>query len=150
MPIDRDQLEEFTQAPLLAVLSTVNPNGTPQATPVWYEYDGEAFIITSFADRVKVRNIRHNHRVSLVVVDTVSYGEPLTVNGTATIIEKDTQEATQRLAIRYQGEELGRVSAAHLAGRPRVIIRIKPERVLYEVQRGVPVGPTATREDITG
>ena len=35
MAIDPDQLEEFTQAPLLAVLSTVNPNGTPQATPVW-------------------------------------------------------------------------------------------------------------------
>ena len=73
-----------------------------------------------------MRNICHNPAVSLMVVDTVSYGEPLTVNGTATIIEKGTQEATQRVAIRYQGEELGRVSAARLAGRPRAIIRIKP------------------------
>ena len=40
-PITADQLDELTREPLLAVLSTVNPDGTPQATPLWYHYDGE-------------------------------------------------------------------------------------------------------------
>ena len=150
MTMPQDDLKAFTRNPLLAILSTVNPNGTPQSTPVWYEYDGEAFIVTSFADRIKVRNIRRNPAVSLVVMDTVSYGEPLTVNGTAELIEEGAQEATLRGAIRYQGEELGKISAAHMAGRPRMIIRIKPARVLFDAGRGMPIGPTETREDITG
>ena len=145
-----EQLKAFTEKPLLAVLSTVSPDGTPQSTPVWYEFNGEAFLVTSFADRVKVRNIRRNPSVTLVVVDTVAYGEPLTVIGTAELVEDGAMDATLRSAIRYQGEELGKTSAAHMAGRPRVIIRITPRRILFDVGTGVPVGPTETREDITG
>lgn len=142
MPISQEQLMEVTSPPLLGILATVNPDGTPQATPIWYEYDGEAFIVTSFANRVKVRNLRLNPKVSLVIVDTVTYGEPLTVYGTAQIIERGAQQATLRCAIRYQGERLGRTSAAHMAGRPRVIIRITPERILYQGERVLAADPT--------
>ena len=150
MQLTPEELREIMELPMLGILATVNLDGSPQATPIWYDYDGQAFNVTSFANRVKVRNIRNNPRVSLIIVDTVNYGEPLTVNGTAKIIEEGAQAATQRMAIRYQGEKLGRVSAAHLAGKPRVIIRIKPKQVLYDVRRGRSVGSTATREDITG
>ena len=150
MALTPEQLEDITRPPLLAILSTVNPDGSPQATPVWYEFDGEAFLVTSFANRVKVRNLRHSPRASLVIVDTVTYGEPLIVSGTAEVIDEGAQEATLRCAIRYQGEEHGRVSAARMGGQPRVIIRITPERVLYEGERITLGGMTATCEDITG
>ena len=131
MPATPEQLEEVTKVPVLAILATVNPDGSPQATPVWYEYDGQAFIVTSFTYRVKVRNIRQNPRVSLVVVDTANNGQPLIVNGTAELIEDGAQDATQRLAIRYEGEERGRASAGRLAGQPRLIIRITPRRIIF-------------------
>ena len=140
-----EQLAAFTKNPLLAILSTVNLNGTPQSTPVWYEFDGEAFLVTSLEDRVKVRNIRRNPSVTLVVVDTVTSGEPLTVIDTAEIINNGAQEATLRGAIRYQGEGLGRTSSTHMAGRPRLIIRIAPTRILLGASGGVPVGSTETR-----
>ena len=98
---------------------------------LWYDYDGERFNVTCFTTRVKVRNIRRNPRVSLVVLDTVGYGEPLIVRGTAELVEEGAQEATLRLAIRYEGETEGRAAAARLADKPRVIIRIKPDRILY-------------------
>jgi len=150
MALTSEHLAQLTRRPLLAVLSTVNPDGSPQSTPVWYEFDSEAFVVTSFANRVKVRNLRRNPVASLVIVDTAGYGEPLTVGGSAEVIEEDAQEATLRGAIRYQGEERGRVSAAHMAGQPRVIIRITPERVLYEGEPIALMGRTITREDITG
>ena len=74
MPVTLEKLQEITGPTLLGVLATVNPDGTSQATPIWYDYDGQAFNVTSFANRVKVRNIRRNPSVSLVVVDTISYG----------------------------------------------------------------------------
>ena len=38
---DWDPLEvaRFAEQPLLAILSTVNRDGSPQSTPVWYMYD---------------------------------------------------------------------------------------------------------------
>ena len=132
MSISNEQLEQFTAKPLLGILATVNPDGSPQATPVWYSYDGRHFNTTAFTHRVKVRNIRANPRVSIVVVDTASYGEPLIVNGTAELVENGVAEATVTNAIRYSGEERGRASAADLtAAGPRVLIRITPERLIY-------------------
>ena len=40
MTISNKKLTELTKQPLLAIISTVNPDGSPQSTPVWYRYDG--------------------------------------------------------------------------------------------------------------
>ena len=129
-----DQLAEITGPPILGVLTTVNADGSPQATPIWYYYDGEHFNVTCYSHRVKARNIRRDPRVTLVVVDTVNYGDPLTISGAAELIYEGAAEATQRVAIRYEGEETGRESAARLnAGGQRVIIRITPERVRHGI-----------------
>ena len=130
MSLTKEQLSEITLPPVLGVLSTVNPDGSPQATPIWYRYDGEHFNVTAFENRVKVRNVRSDPRVSLVVVDTANNGPLLIVNGKAEIVEEGAPEETLRHAIRYDGEEKGRASAANLRGQPRVIIRINPERVI--------------------
>ncbi len=132
MAMTREELSEITRPPILGVLATVNPDGSPQATPIWYYYDGEHFNVTCYNHRVKARNIRRDPRVTLVVVDTANIGEPLIVNGTAELVEEGAAEATERVAIRYEGEEAGRVSAAGLnAAGPRLIIRITPDRIRY-------------------
>ena len=113
------------------MLATVNPDGSPQATPVWYDYDGEYFNTTAFAHRVKVRNIKRDPRVTLVIVDTANYNKELIVRGTAELVTEGVPEATLRNAVRYMGEERGNVEAAALtAGGPRVIIRVTPERII--------------------
>ena len=132
MTITREQLNELTDEPLLAVLATVNPSGTPQATPLWYHYDGECFVTTCFDHRVKVRNIRQNPSVVLVVVDSVNNGKGLIVRGRAEVVEVGAEEATVVNGVRYLGEERGREAAADLnAMGSRVAIRVRPERIIY-------------------
>jgi PPOX class probable F420-dependent enzyme len=127
-----DQLAEITEPPILGILTTVNADGSPQATPIWYYYDGEHFNVTCYGHRVKARNIRRDPRVTLVVVDTANYGDPLMVSGTAVLVEEGAAEATVRVAIRYEGDAAGRASAARLNARGhRVIIRIIPQRVRH-------------------
>ena len=53
----------------LANLGTVMPNGAPQVTPVWFDYDGKFFRVNSAKGRVKDRNMRRNPAVSLAIVD---------------------------------------------------------------------------------
>ncbi len=132
MPITEQELKRTTDEPLLAVLATVNPDGTPQATPLWYHYDGEAFVTTAFTSRVKVRNIKANPNVCLVIVDSANNGKGLIVWGQAGLVQDGVPEATLRNAVRYVGEERGPAAAADLTAEgPRVIIRITPERIIY-------------------
>jgi PPOX class probable F420-dependent enzyme len=46
-------------------LTTVDADGRPQSSPVWFWWDGEVFHMWSKPDTPKVRNIRGNPRVSL-------------------------------------------------------------------------------------
>ncbi len=133
MSITDEQLKKITDQPLLAVLATSNPDGTPQATPLWYHYDGEAFVTTSFAHRVKVRNIKQNSNVVMVIVDSANNGRGLIVRGKAELIGDDVADATLRNAIRYVGEETGKRAAADLTQEgPRYIIRVVPDRIIYD------------------
>ncbi len=132
MTITPEKLKELTDEPLLAVLATVNPSGTPQATPLWYHYDGKCFVTTCFAHRVKVRNIRKNPNVVLVVVDSVNNGKGLIIRGKAEIIEEGAEEATVVNGVRYLGDEQGKRAASDLNSMgSRVVLRIRPERILY-------------------
>jgi nitroimidazol reductase NimA-like FMN-containing flavoprotein (pyridoxamine 5'-phosphate oxidase superfamily) len=58
----------FLSQPLIARIATCNP-GTfqPHVVPVWYEWDGQAVWISSFRTTRKIREIRKNPRISLVV-----------------------------------------------------------------------------------
>ena len=134
---DWDPLEvaRFAEQPLLAILSTVNRDGSPQSTPVWYMYDDGRFKVTSRGDRVKVRNIRRDPRVSLVVIDTAANGDPLAVHGAAEVTETGGDEFTYTMARRYEGRRRGDREAERLIdlarslGQPRVTIEITPLRV---------------------
>ena len=132
---DAVEIARFAEQPLLAILSTVNRDGSPQATPVWYLYEDGLFKVGSRGDRVKVRNIRRDPRVSLVVIDTAANGEPLAVRGTAEVTETGAVDFTHQIACRYEGGRRGDREAEKLIGiardlgQPRVIIEITPHRV---------------------
>src|SRR5215468_12329926 len=50
-------------------LSTVRPDGTPHLVPTWFLWDGEALLIWSKPNAVKVRNLRANPRLMVAVGD---------------------------------------------------------------------------------
>ena len=124
---------EFTQKTYLAILATVYPSGGPQAFPVWYEYDGEYFTLTTEADAAKVRNVRRNPSVALCITDTSQQIKSLTVLGQAEVVldNAGAQDLHRRLSIRYLGPEEGEDWADSMAGEEMAIIRITPERHLW-------------------
>jgi PPOX class probable F420-dependent enzyme len=124
------KLTEFCQRPLLAILATVYRGGAPQALPVWYEFDGESFIVTSARERVKVKNILRDNRVTLCIIDTSKPGRGFIIRGTADVTEEGARETSRRLAVRYLGKELGNQRSASMADEQRVVIKITPERLV--------------------
>jgi PPOX class probable F420-dependent enzyme len=110
-----------------ASLATLMPDGSPQVTPVWCDYDGEHVLFNTASGRVKDKNLQREPRVSLAILDPDNPYRYLEVRGR--IVERTEQGAD---------EHINKLTKKYLdldkypyrgPGEIRVIYKIKPERV---------------------
>lgn len=105
----QEQMDEYLRLPMIGDLATVNPDGSPHVAPVWYRWDGEVVKVFTQKTAVKVRNIRHDARVSMSVAkQDAPYGYVI-VNGTAVISEDGIPDEVRAMAIHYKGEVEGEI-----------------------------------------
>ena len=52
-----------------AVLSTLMPDGSPQVTPVWFDYTNGLVRVNTAKGRTKARNLKQGARVAMAIVD---------------------------------------------------------------------------------
>jgi len=121
----------FLQELRFAVLATINQDGTPQLTTMWYllEDDG-TILMNSKVGRLKERNLRRDPRISICIEDDYNF---LTINGTTQLIDdpERTQHDIYRLSARYHGEEKARRQMQEqFSKETRVSLLLKPERVI--------------------
>jgi hypothetical protein len=57
-----------------ADLALVLRDGTPQVTPVWFEWDGELIVINTARGRVKDKVLHRHPVVALLIADPANYG----------------------------------------------------------------------------
>ena len=109
------------------VISTIREDGSPQATPVWIDYDGENVLVNSAHGRTKVKNIERDPRATVTVIPAKDQQSGyVMVSGTATIVEEGALEHIDMLAKKYLGED----KYPYLGpGEKRVIIQIHPGRI---------------------
>ena len=79
------QAERFLGGRHIAVLTTVNADGTPLQTPIWYLYRDHLIYMRTAEESTKARNIRRDPRVSLCVQDERPPYRGVTVRGTASL-----------------------------------------------------------------
>lgn len=109
----------------LANLGTVMPDGSPQVTPVWFDYDGKIFRVNSAKGRVKDRNMRRNPHVALSIVDPENPYRYLEVRGRVVeITEAGGDEHIDQLAKKYLGKDR---YPYRRTGEVRVTYKIVPE-----------------------
>jgi len=113
-----------------AVLGTINKDGSPQLTTMWYLLDGDVILMNTKAGRTKERNMRRDPRISVCIEDGYSY---VTISGTVEMID-DPQVAQRdiyRLAVRYNGEEEARRQMEEqFSKETRVTLHLKLEHVI--------------------
>ena len=118
---------DLLQGKNFAHVVTLMPDGTPQTTPVWIDFDGTNIIFNTAEGRQKTRNLDRDPRVALSVLDMANPYRYLQVRGR--IVEKTTEGAEDHidvLAKRYLGLD---VYPDHNPAAPRVIYKIQPEQV---------------------
>lgn len=108
-----------------ANLATLNPDGTPQVTPVWVDYDGSHVLVNSARGRRKDKNMESNRAVALSIQDPDNPYRYLEVRGRVDeITEQGADQHIDKMAKKYMGVDKypGRQS-----GEVRVLYKIKPE-----------------------
>jgi PPOX class probable F420-dependent enzyme len=75
--------EERLKAELIVWLTTVDPDGQPQSTPVWFWWNDGTFVVYSRSGARKVRNIATNPSVSLHLEGTRVGGDNVIFEGNA-------------------------------------------------------------------
>jgi len=118
---------DLLERPLLAVLSTIMPDGSPQATPLWFDTDGSYIRINSARGRTKDLNMRRDPRVALVIVDDANPYRYVQIRGRVVkFIEGDVaREHINQLSQRYTGQDWELMRPDEV----RVMYLIEPEHV---------------------
>jgi PPOX class probable F420-dependent enzyme len=120
-----DKYKDLFQKRAFASLGTLMPDGRPQVTPVWCDFDGDHVIFNSARGRQKDRNVRRDPRVSLAIIDPENPYRYLEIRGRVVeITEEGAGEHIHKMAKKYLGVD------KYPYGQPgevRVLYKIKPE-----------------------
>jgi PPOX class probable F420-dependent enzyme len=121
--------EALLNEPNLADFVTLMPDGAPQSTPVWIDYDADAghILVNTAEGRVKTRNVRRDPRVAVTVVHRDDNYRWVAVRGRAVeVTNEGAKEHIDKLAKKYLGKD---EYPWHDPNNARVLIRIQPERI---------------------
>lgn len=106
-------------------LATLMPDGRPQVTPVWVDFDGTHVMFNSARGRQKDRNIRRDPRVSISVQDPENPYRYVEVRGRVVEATENGADAhIDRLAKKYLGVDK---YPHRQPGEVRVMYKVQPE-----------------------
>ena len=95
---------ELLGRPLIVSLATTRPDGAPQVSPMWFIWDGELIWFTHTNQRQKFKNLAHEPRVAISLVDPDNGYSYVEVRGVVDHIDPDPEaKLYQRLSEWYKG-----------------------------------------------
>jgi len=122
-----EKYSDLLEKPAFGNLGTLMPDGSPQVTPVWVDFDGKFVRINSAKGRVKDRNIRRDPRVSISLQDPGNPYRYLEIRGRVVdITEAGADEHINKLSQKYLGKA---VYPFRQPGEVRVLYKIEPQKV---------------------
>jgi PPOX class probable F420-dependent enzyme len=113
--------------PAIASFATINPDGSPQVTPVWNDFDGTNILINTARGRKKTRNLDRNKRVALAIFDPQNPYRYLGIQGRVVEMTENGADAhIDKMAKKYLGKDK---YPYRQPGEVRVIVKIAPDKV---------------------
>jgi PPOX class probable F420-dependent enzyme len=138
--ISSEMLGDLFEQPWLATLATYRKDGTVLLSPVWFEWDGEAFLVSLVHGDWKELHLRRNPRASLLIAEEASYpGRAVEATGIASVTPDPAGRTIRRIATRYLGDSLG---ARYISQYPQLewdLMRLVPDKIRALDHRNVPL-----------
>jgi len=129
-----DTHRDLFEKPVHGVLTTLMPDGTPQSSVVWVDYDGEYVLINTTLERQKGRNMQANPKATVLVIDPNDSSRWVEVRGQVREMTRDGAEAhADKLTQRYCPGKRHFYGDIYPPGQKeketRVIVKIEPVKV---------------------
>ncbi len=119
---------DLFQKKAFASLATVMPDGRPQVTPVWVDWDGKHLIVNSAKGRQKDKNLRRDPRVSLAIIDPENPYRYVEVRGKVVeITEQGADQHIDKMAKKYLDKDK---YPFRQPGEVRVLYKVAPEKTV--------------------
>ena len=122
-------VRSFLEEPRFCTLATINHDGTPQQSVIWYQLQGDEIMMNTARGRLKDRNLVRDPRASICLEDGYRY---LAIRGTVSLNADQTvaQEDIRHLSQRYHGPEKAEEQVrTQFSREERVTIRLSIDRV---------------------
>jgi len=125
--VARQTAAHLLAGPHLSVLSTTNPDGSPQSSVIFVARDGDDILFSTIEGRRKTSNMQRDPRVNLLV-----HGLPgndagtayATISGTVELVD-DPDGAFHRT---MYGQHMGGATPPPEPGAHRFVVRLSPTR----------------------
>lgn len=120
-------LDLLQQKKAFAFLATMMPDGSPQVTPVWFDYTNGKLRMNSAHGRVKTRNMTQGAKVAVSIPDPDNPYRYIQIRGRVARVTEDGAAAhIDALAKKYLGKDKYPYSQP---GEVRVMFEIEPTGV---------------------
>jgi len=108
-----------------ASIATINPDGSPQTSVVWFTRGGDDLLFSTVIGRRKELNLRRDPRVSVTIFDQQQPYSYIEVRGSVTLDSEGGRELIDALSNKYLDKDYGVEPEDNV----RVVIRLTPRKV---------------------
>ncbi len=120
-----EKQQAVLRKPAFGHVATLGPDGSPQSSPVWIDWDGEFLRFSQTTTRQKLQNLRRDGRISVSAIDPDDAYMYVEVRGVVDRVEEDQDKAfINEMAQKY----LGTPYPWDDPDEERVIVYVRPER----------------------
>jgi len=122
--IPEKYLDLLTRKKAFGAIATTMPDGSPQVTPVWFDFKDGKLRVNTARGRVKARNLKQGAAVALAIVDPENPYRYIQVRGkVARVTEDGAVPHIDSLAKKYLGQDKYTNAAP---GEVRLMCEIEP------------------------
>ncbi|MFG3202886.1 PPOX class F420-dependent oxidoreductase [Streptomyces sp. NPDC048192] len=125
-----DQLKSVLDGKVFIVVGTLQPDGSPQLSPVWVKRDGDDLLFSTTVDRRKYLNLDRDPRVTVAVLNPEQPYEYAEIRGTAEMTTDGGPQLIDELSLKYTGKKYAEFNPEAAKDAQRVVVRIKPRKVV--------------------
>ncbi|MFF0740708.1 PPOX class F420-dependent oxidoreductase [Streptomyces sp. NPDC004111] len=128
-----DQLKALLDSPVFINVATIQPDGSPQVSPVWVKRDGDDVLFSTTVGRRKEKNLRRDPRVTVLVQPfdaPYSYAE---IRGSAELTTEGGQELIDELSLKYTGKKYAEFNPSSVNDDTRVVVRVSARKIVGSI-----------------
>nr|WTB32739.1 PPOX class F420-dependent oxidoreductase [Streptomyces sp. NBC_00830] len=128
-----EDLRSLLDTPVFVTVATIQPDGSPQLSPVWVKRDGDDVLFSTTRGRRKEQNLSRDPRVSVVVQPFAAPYTYAEIRGVAALTTEGGDELIDELSVKYTGKKYAEFNPASGDDDERVVVRITPRKIVGRI-----------------